>query len=78
MNDPENNTHTDTSVTVSGTLTVCVHLAGSERRYNSPDLKTEIPVQFGGKAAQIEEMVKIRMEQLQRRILIAAGKEAIK
>lgn len=67
-------TNQETSIGVQGTITVTVNLKGSKRRYSPPDMKVEIPFNFGGKLTGFEEKILDQeIASLRRRILIACG-----
>lgn len=70
-------TNNQTNITISGKLTVTVNLKDSARRYSAPDLQTEIALNFGASASEIEPAIDKQLTDLRRRLLIACGQEGV-
>lgn len=66
-----------TSVNVSGKLTVAVHLKGSQRRYQVPDVQAEVHLNIGGDVAGFDKQLGDELLRLQRAILISCGRASV-
>lgn len=70
-------TNKQTNITISGKLTVAVSLKDSARRYSTPDLQTEIALNFGASVSEIDAVIEKQLSDLRRRLLIACGREGV-